>query len=350
MRGVHFGLGWAIVFSAHGAWAAGADPAAARAQLQQGYALKQQGKCDEAIPYFEESVRLDRQPKALLNLADCEEKLHRLAAAQSHLVETRDAARSLGLAPYEKAAQERLAALEKIIPKLRIRLARDAPPGSAVARDGVELSQVSLGTPLPIDPGKHTIVARSDALERSYDVTLVEGESKDLEVTPTGGRPIAVATKVAPAPAAGSSGAGTQGPPTSADAAAAPDAATAAGHDKSSGGLRIASYVTLGASAVALGIGGYFLYRRGSSANESDDLFAACDPRICTESERARINELDAQAKAAQTGANVAFAVGGIALAAGVSMLLIDMSRRPSASGVTIRPWIGAGGGLSGTF
>src|SRR5689334_18285582 len=71
------------------------DSAAARAQLQSGYALKQQNKCDEAIPHFKESIRLDRQPKSLLNLGDCEEKLGKLSAAQAHFVEARDLAGSI---------------------------------------------------------------------------------------------------------------------------------------------------------------------------------------------------------------------------------------------------------------
>src|SRR6266511_960526 len=59
-----------ILFACTIASADTSDPAAARAQLQQGYALKQQGKCEEAMPHFVESVRLDRQTKGLVNLAD----------------------------------------------------------------------------------------------------------------------------------------------------------------------------------------------------------------------------------------------------------------------------------------
>jgi len=180
-------LAFGIMLHAGSAFASGADSAAARAHLQQGVTLKQQGKCEEALPYFVESIRMGRQPKALLNLADCEEKLRRLAAAQSHWVETRDVARELGLAYYEKSTVERLAALEKANPKLVVKIARDAPRDTVVTRDGVELSQVSLNTPLPIDTGKHSVVARTTTLERQYDVALVESETKELEVTPIGG-------------------------------------------------------------------------------------------------------------------------------------------------------------------
>jgi hypothetical protein len=199
-----FGPALGLLLSAQGALGAESDPAAARAQLVQGYALKKKGQCEEAVPYFKESARLDRQPKALLNLADCEEKLRRLSAAQTHFLETRDVARVLGLTPYEKVALERLAALERNIPKLLIRLVRDAPPGTSVTRDGLELSEVSLQTALPIDPGKHTVVARTELLEREYEINLSEGETKELEVTPVGGKVVggAVAARATSAPAA----------------------------------------------------------------------------------------------------------------------------------------------------
>src|SRR6266545_4078058 len=127
------------------AWPQGSDPVAARAQLQEGYALKQQGKCEEALPHFVESVKFDRQPKALLNLADCEERTGRLAAAQTHFVEARDLARVQGIDPIRSLAEERLQGLDKKMPRLVVRLAKDAPPETTIARDGVELGRISLG-------------------------------------------------------------------------------------------------------------------------------------------------------------------------------------------------------------
>ena len=41
-------MGAAVWLASGVVWADGADPVAARAQLRQGYALKQQGKCKEA--------------------------------------------------------------------------------------------------------------------------------------------------------------------------------------------------------------------------------------------------------------------------------------------------------------
>jgi tetratricopeptide (TPR) repeat protein len=47
------------------ALARAADPAAARAQLETGYGLKEEGKYQEALPHLLESLRLDPQLKTL---------------------------------------------------------------------------------------------------------------------------------------------------------------------------------------------------------------------------------------------------------------------------------------------
>src|SRR5437762_10088774 len=122
MRVQPYFVGALVLLAGRNAWAQPTDPAAARAQLQQGYALKQQGKCDEALPHFVESVRLDHQPKGLVNLADCEEKLGKLASAQMHFVEVRDLARAQGLDPLRNVAEQHLAALERRMPKLIVLL------------------------------------------------------------------------------------------------------------------------------------------------------------------------------------------------------------------------------------
>ena len=178
-------LSWSV------ATAAQSDPGGARAQLAKGYALKQQGNCADAIPYFEESIRLDRTPKGLLNLADCEEKTGRLLTAQSHFVEARDLARQRGMNEPASYAQERAQALDKRLPRIAIRLAADAPAGTVVTRDGVQLGPVSLGAALPVDPGPHVIIARGDGFERTFEVAVVESETREIEVTPRGGTPLA---------------------------------------------------------------------------------------------------------------------------------------------------------------
>src|SRR5689334_19818718 len=67
------------------------DPAAAREVAKRAYELKQQKSWEAARDGFAESVRLDPQPKYLINLAECEAELGRFVDAQGHLIEARDA-------------------------------------------------------------------------------------------------------------------------------------------------------------------------------------------------------------------------------------------------------------------
>ena len=167
-----------------------ADPAAAREQLKMGYELAQDGKCDKAIPHFLESLRFDPRAITLINLASCEEKTGRWAAALGHWADARGRAQAETATLIEEEATKRARDLEKKIPRLTIVLGAGAPPGTEVARDGVVLGAVSLGVALPVDPGPHTVVARAAGrADGSKTVVLAEGESARVDVTPGGAVP-----------------------------------------------------------------------------------------------------------------------------------------------------------------
>lgn len=163
------------------AWAG--DAAAAREQLIQGYNLSQQGKCDEAIPFFKESVRLEAKAITLINLAKCEETVGRLADALGHWVDARAKAVTEGATPIEEEATKRAKALEPRLPKITVRVAKGAPKDLEVFRDDVPLGAVSLGRPLPVNPGPHKIRVRAKGHEEwSTEVTAKEAENVDVEV------------------------------------------------------------------------------------------------------------------------------------------------------------------------
>lgn len=162
------------------------DPAAALEQLKQGYALREAGKCSEAMPHFVESERLDPQPKTLLNLADCEDRLGDLVSSQKHAVEARDLARQRGNAELLAIAEKRIAEVDTRLPRLTIRIARGAPPNTTVSRDGTPLGSVSLGVALPLNPGKHLIVAGAPGhADNKLQLTLAERASQTIEVEPS---------------------------------------------------------------------------------------------------------------------------------------------------------------------
>lgn len=172
-----------------------ADPAAAREQLKIGYDLAQEGKCDKAIPHLVESLRLDPRAITLINLASCEEKTGRWAAALGHWADARARAQAESASLIEEEAQKRARELETKIPRLTVVLGTGAPPGAEVSRDGVVLGAVSLGVAMPVDPGPHTVVARAPGhADGTKTIAIAEGESARVEVAPGG----VVTTKARP--------------------------------------------------------------------------------------------------------------------------------------------------------
>jgi len=274
--------GISLVLASGVARADGGDPVAARAQLRQGYALKQQGKCKEAVPFLQESARLDRQPKTLLNLGDCEQSLGQLAAAQAHFVEARDLARHQGNDALKTVGEKRLQDVEKRMPKLAIELGKDAPPNTVVTRDGVEVGSVSLRTPLPIDVGRHVVVARGGGFERQFEVTLAEGETKNLEITPIGGKalPKPVSAVAVKAPNA-QDNAPKQDPPVASGVALKLDGTNGDQAESGAGAQRTVGLITLGVGVVGLGVGGYFGARALSKKSDMSTMCtdaAPCPP------------------------------------------------------------------------
>lgn len=134
-----------------------------------------------ACAKFRESDRLDPAVGTTFNLADCEERLGRLARAWTLFDEV--AQRLPASDKRRSVAHARARALEPRLPKLSIRQAPNVPPGTRILRDGVELGAASLGTPLPVDPGEHAVlVSAPGRAERSFKVLISEREIQVLDV------------------------------------------------------------------------------------------------------------------------------------------------------------------------
>jgi hypothetical protein len=181
LRALCFGL--AVALSAASAGAEPRDAAAAEALFRQGREAADAGDHAKACEKFKESNRLDPALGTVFNIADCEEKLGRLATAWQLFQEV--AQRLPSGDDRQGIAKERARALEPRLPRLAVRLAAAAPSGTQVQRDGVELGSASLDTPLPVDPGPHSVTATAPGREpRVFNVVLREAESQSIEVEP----------------------------------------------------------------------------------------------------------------------------------------------------------------------
>ena len=159
------------------------DPAAAEELFRQGRAAADQRDYLAACNKFRESNRLDAAVGTLFNIADCEEKLGRLATSWTLF---REVAQRLPMDDDRRAiALGRARALETRVPRIYVHLVPSARPDVVVRRDGVVLGSASLDTWLPVDPGQHVVVVAAPGTEAtSFIAHIGEGERTQLEVKP----------------------------------------------------------------------------------------------------------------------------------------------------------------------
>ncbi len=194
--------------------------AAAEALFNQGRALVASGHLADACPKFEASEQLDPGLGTLLNLADCYEKLGKTASAWAEYREAIPLARAAGSAVRQKFATQRAQALESRLSTLTIRATTRGEEGSTldIRRDGIPVQAAELGSPIPVDPGPHTVEAVAPGKQKwSSEVQVADASKIIIEIpallpvassaAPSGGAEPIVAPPLerAPQPGAGSS-------------------------------------------------------------------------------------------------------------------------------------------------
>jgi hypothetical protein len=153
------------------------DRAAADALFQAARAEFDRGDFASACEKFAESHRLDPAPGTLLNLALCHEKTGRIASAWEGFRQVAD------MLHDERVdfARTRSSSLESRLPWLTLHLPNEATDGVRVFRDGIELGSASLGIPLPVDPGTHTLVVEAPGRLRSTrTISMREAQRQDV--------------------------------------------------------------------------------------------------------------------------------------------------------------------------
>src|SRR5450432_1302781 len=157
------------------------DPAAAEELFRQGRAASQKKDFTTACAKFRESNRLDPAVGTVFNIADCEEKLGRLATSWTLFQEV--VQRLPSDDDRRTIASERARALEARVPTLTIHLAETDRTDVVVRRDGVVLGAASLETALPVDPGEHTVVVEAPGTQSVLFTSQVgAGEHASLNV------------------------------------------------------------------------------------------------------------------------------------------------------------------------
>lgn len=276
------------------------DKTTAEALYEQGKTLLAAGKYDEACPKFAASNEADPSVGALLHLADCQEKLGKIATAWATFREASGMATRQKQDPRAKIADERAAALLPKLPKVVLVIAGATPAGLTLKRDGAALSTATLGTAVPVDPGKHVIDATAPGKKPlTFDFIATEGQALQVSIPPfvdePGAPPPVLSASAAP-PAAASSAP----PAPSADPPPPPPPS-----DKKTLGLALGA-----AGIVGVGVGTFFGLRTMSKWSASKD---KCQDTQCSHEGA----QLASDAKTAGNISTIGFVLGAAALGAG---------------------------------
>jgi hypothetical protein len=282
------------------------DRAAAQQLFDEGKQLVAQGKLAEACPRFEASARLSQTPGVRLNLVDCWTTLGRTASAWVMAAEAQRLAQQTGDDAAAAAAGERRAALQKRLTYLTVTVAGGTGvAGLEILRDGEKVVPAEWGLAVPVDPGRHEIVAHAPG-------------RKPWSTTQTLTEPGATVTVTIPE---------------------LPDEAT----EGTSGGMstgRVLAIATAGVGVVGLGVGTYFAFDAISKKNTylaHEGAGGQCADPTCQSASHDAFNS--------GTWSTVGFAVGGALCALGAVMWLywpgtstgVSPSVGPQSAGLELR-------------
>lgn len=300
------------------------DSAVAQSLYDQARKLAAANQYSDACPKLEESQRLDPTPVTQFWLADCYEHVGRTASAWSSFLDLAAEARRNGgpkAEEREKVAKDRANAIQ---PKLT-QLVIDVPAavrvtGLVVKRDGEAVHDGQWGSPVPVDPGNHTIEASAPGKQtwtKTQDVEGV-GQTVTVHVDALADAP------VAPPPAAGATPSG---------APATPEATP------SSSPLKTVGLIVGGVGIVGLGVGtafGVIALSKNSAANSGHCGGSLGGPNQC---DATGVSDRS-DAVSAGNVSTIGFVAGGVLLAGGAALWLLA----PSSS-VQAAPAVGTNGG-----
>lgn len=344
-----------LVTAPHAAAQTKEQKAGARAAADAGGDAFDAGKYAEAADLFERAERLMHAPPHLLYAARSHVKLgHLVEARELYLTLTRERLADSAPRPFRDAQTMGEKELAEIEPRLAYVSVVVQPGAGAtsvrVTRNGEPVPAELLGVPAPVNPGEYAYQAFADGMEsNSTTVKLKEGTRETVLLTL---RDIPGASKNKPAPA---------GSPAAADTSTAGGSLTTpppSDSDGRGGGgrpLLVGSIAGFGVAVAGGVVGTLFLLKSGETRDESDAAFKKCRAAgTCPNEESAgakEIDAIDADARTQQAIGITGLVVGGVGLAAGVTLLIMDQNRSTVTSSRSITPIVGLNyWGVAGRF
>lgn len=274
------------------------DRVAAQALFEQARQLMAAEKYEDACPKLAESQRLDPAPGTQFNLADCYQKVGRLASAWNLFIEVAVASKAAGRREHEALARERAKALRSQLPRMTIAVPEGSRlRGLSVERCGVSVGAAQWSAPIPVDSGKCVVRATAPG-HKPWETTLrIPSEPGDLD-------PVTIPKlkELPPEPAKRTASTGS-------GAVSEPPAS-----ERSRRWQRYGAYGLAGLGVVSAAVGTFFGLRAVSKKNESQ---RACDGSVCPDDTSADARE---EARTAGNYSTIAFAVAGLSLGGGAAL------------------------------
>ncbi len=174
--------------SASPVWAAKGPQDEARVKGEQGIALFNDSKWEEAFASFEEADRLYHAPTLVLFMAHCRRNQGKLLEAEA-LYERVANEELPAKAPAQfKQAQEtarsELSGLKTRIGSLALHLEGPGADKATVTLDGASVSVDALASGKRLNPGDHEIVVEAEGIApQNKSIHLGEGEARKLSIT-----------------------------------------------------------------------------------------------------------------------------------------------------------------------
>jgi hypothetical protein len=329
--------------------------AGARSLATEGAQAFNEGRFKDAVDLFGKAESLVHAPPHLLFMARAHAKLGQFVKAREAYMkivkEQLPANTPQAFRDAQVTAEEERKQVEPHIGRLTIKVeGAETAKDLNVAVDGQPVSTVLLGVPQPMDPGNHSVTATATGFKAApVSVTLKDAgqAAVSIKMEVDESVPLPTAAPVAT--------------PTSTQVTMAPTGAPSSDSAGGSNNLRIGSYVGFGVGVAGLALGTVFVLKSASNRSDADKANKELEATGCsttgghpacdaTSPLAVRVAGLDKDAKNAQTIAIVGYVVGGVGVAAGVTLFVLSMNK-DKQSAAYVAPYVGPGSfGLRGAF
>jgi hypothetical protein len=323
------------------------EKAAARALATQGGEALAASKYADALELLSRAEQLLHAPTHLLMIARSQVGLGRLVAAkETYLRLMREELAPSAPGAFKRAQQEarnELSAIDPRIGQLRIMLEGAGQKQVTVKMDDQPVSPALVGVYRPLDPGRHEVVVYpAGQAPVKATIELKDGEKKEIKLS------------ISDAPPASGASPGLAGAPDSQgslSSSSAPDTPPAGGADQPGffTPLRTLGVGLGGVGVVGVTVGSIFVAKGFGASSDATAKFDAC-PRPCPPEQQKEIKNLDSKAARSKSIGGGALVVGGLALGAGIALIVVGKPA-PKSAGAYVTPWFsGNAGGLRGEF